>query len=100
MAKAKFDQEQAFKQIKQILGIEEEPQGNRIEPIVEEEQSQPPTQSREQGKVARDKKYVPQMVYITKEQKKALKLRLATTENDEEKDLSALIRIAIDTYLK
>ena len=38
--------------------------------------------------------------YITPDQHKAIKLRAITSSKPEEKDASAIIRLAIDAYLK
>lgn len=44
--------------------------------------------------------YVQLGIYITPEQKRKLKIRAATSEKLEEKNISAIVRNAIDDYLK
>ena len=38
-------------------------------------------------------------VYITHEQNQAIKMRIATSEDRKDKDLSAIVRSALDIYL-
>lgn len=39
-------------------------------------------------------------LYLTPEQHKALKIRAVQSDNPKEKDISAIVRAAIDSYLK
>lgn len=45
-------------------------------------------------------KLIQRSYYITEAQNKALQLRKAMTENMEEKDISAIVRLALEQYLK
>jgi len=44
-------------------------------------------------------KFISRTYYITPEQHKALKLRAASSDDPNEKDISAIVRAALDRYL-
>lgn len=57
-------------------------------------------EARGKGEKERESKYVQISAYLTPEQRKKLKIRAATSDNPKEKDISSIIRNALDTYFK
>jgi len=93
-----------------ILGVKTEPEqennnsdtfdnGHSTErPSFDNEEIETPKIS-ETKKEIHDKKFISRTYYITPEQYKALKLRAATSDNPNEKDISGIVRSALDQYL-
>ena len=108
MSKAKFDKDAAFKS---ILGVQEpEVTQTAAAPIEVEPVALPllpqETAQVEKATTPKTKKARPKAAqlkqrgfYITEAQYRALKVRVATTKDPEEKDLSAIVRAALDKYL-
>ena len=78
--KTNFDPDSAFKS---IVGEKEIPKNEPEKSVVNNV----------------SKKLVRKTYYITEEQYKAIRVLAATSENPDEKDLSAIIRNALDLYL-
>ena len=90
---ARFDKDKAFKN---ILGVVEPEPEKGTEPV--------PQPSIKQGSLGRPpaltgETLIQKSYYITEAQYKALKIRAATSEDPIEKDLSAIVRAALDMYL-
>lgn len=88
MPKKRLDTEEAFKS---IMGIHDNATP-RIEdtakPVLTPEVKEPEKDS-----------LIHRTYYITKKQYRALKIKAAISNNPQEKDLSAIVRAALDAYL-
>lgn len=67
---------------------------------VSEPQEAPKIQPVKTSKKQEEPKLIQRSYYITEVQNRALGLRKALTKNAKEKDVSAIVRLALDRYLK
>jgi len=101
MAKQRLNHDDAFKNIMGTTAALEP-----VEPI--ESESEQPSRSRSRtppvSKESKDKKdtkekLVQTAFYITEKQRKALKIKAALGTEPQDKDLSSIVRAALDIYL-
>jgi len=88
MSKKRLNQDEA---LKSLLG------GNNNEPTNTDDNATA-TPSSAQVK-ANEEKNKPTSFYITDKHRKALKLKIALSDNPEDKDYSSIVRAALDAYL-
>lgn len=102
MAKPKFDPNHAFKQI--TAQTDKQTKVEPIQPKKEEEKKKKAIKEKDEVKEENSppkgkKKMEQQLIYITKEQKKKIRLRIAESERAQDKDISSIVRTALDRYL-
>ncbi|MDR2559961.1 MAG: hypothetical protein LBC86_10555 [Oscillospiraceae bacterium] len=92
MTKSRLNTDEAFKSIigdtsAEVVKTEEKPpeKAAAIKPV----QTLKPIQD----------KFIQTTIYLTKQQQKALKLRAAMSDRAEDKDISAIVRTALNLYL-
>ena len=95
MAKQRLNQDEAFKS---IMGIntEESKETGKTE---ESEAAAGGEIFNKKSKPKSKEKLVPTAFYITEKQRKALKIKTAVGTKPEDKDLSSIVRAALDIYL-
>jgi hypothetical protein len=92
MAKKRLDADEAFKN---IMG-----QSSNAEIKKEEIKAPVKTEASQESKKEQAKeKLIQTAFYITAEQHKAMKIKAALKEKPEDKDLSSIVRAALDIYL-
>jgi len=66
---------------------------------IEEKEKKSNIKSETAGESAQKEKLVPITLYITEKQRKAMKIKTALGNKPEDKDLSSVVRAALDIYL-
>jgi len=85
MSKQRLNQDEVFKS---IMGK-----------TTEESETETPVNKISEKKAKTKEKLVPTAFYITEKQRKALKIKTALSDKPEDKDLSSIVRAALDIYL-
>ncbi|MDR1481800.1 MAG: hypothetical protein LBI74_04155 [Synergistaceae bacterium] len=102
--KPKFDRNLAFNNI--VGAGAGESEGEPVKPTAPvlpspqpQTTSAPPEKTTKRERKSNERELIPTTIYITKRQHKAMKLRAALSDDLIDKDQSAIVRAALDSYL-